>query len=448
MGTATSFERGFVLFQLGRYSQSEKEFFDALQDSPDNALAYSMIAMCKINQDKRNEPLEFAKKALELDPDLSYGHYVLAYCYARSFQSWLAMPAITEAIRLDPDASQYWGFKAYLHLCSASKLFPNRAREALECSEKGLECDPTNAQCMQLRVRALLLLNRKPEAFLALNEALALDPLDSESHEMRASFAFEGGQSAEARAFYEEALRLDPNSASARSGLMSALRAKHAIYRFLLKFMTGDGTVKFLPLILIGGAPFAVAYLYRIPNPVCQAISMALILPVFGCTLFALFAFFLANPIFNLILWIDPETRWSLSSDEILAAKLLATNLILVTLVAALASFHSILWYLPLALVGLLLAPTVIIFAFPPGKFRKVLYVYLAVDFLCVVLSSVMLVNLDFLDANFKPQMEKVIGAWASLMSVSVGLSIFSFGFEAFADRLQVLISKYRQLRS
>lgn len=59
-----------------------------------------------------------------------------------------------------------------------------------------------------------------------------------------------------------------------------------------------------------------------------------------------------------------------------------------------------------------------------------------------------MLVNLDFLDANFKPQMEKVIGAWASLMSVSVGLSIFSFGFEAFADRLQVLISKYRQLRS
>lgn len=428
------------------FARAEKEFFDELKNSPDSALSHTMISMCKSNMGKRKEAMEFARKGLELDPDLAYGHYALAVCYARFGQPWLAMPAIIEALNLDPDAAEYWGFKSYLHLCMTSRFVPAQAREALECAENGLRCDPHDAQCMQLKARALLALNRKSEAFAALNEALALDPNDSETHEMRAWLALEGGKSQEARDFYVEALRLDPTSASARTGLLSALRAKHAIYRFILKFMSTDGAVKFLPLVLIGGAPYAVASLYRINNPICQALGLALILPVCGFTLFSLFAFFLANPIFNLVLWIDPDTRWSLSADEILASKILAVNLIIVTIMASLSAFGSVLWYFPLALFGLLLAPTVITFTFPPGKFRMILYAYLCIDFLCAVVGSGMLFGLDILDAHFKGVMDQVIGVWATILSVSVGMSIMAFAFEAFFDKTNDLVTRFQSL--
>lgn len=425
------------------FARAEQEFFSELKENPDNALAHTMIAMCKISMGKHKDALQFAVKALELDPELSYGHYVLAICYAKSHRTWLAMPAITEALRLDPDAPEYWGFKAYLHLCLASKILPNHAQSALDCAENGLKCDPADAQCMQMKVRVLLALNCKAEAFAALGEALALDPNDSESHEMRAWFALEGGKSQEARAFYAEALRLDPGSASARSGLLAAMRAKHAIYRFLLKFMSADGSVNLVPLFLIGGAPFAVAYLHKIPNPVCQALSLALIMPVVLFTLFALFAFFLANPIFNLIIWLDPETRWSLTADEVLAAKLLAINLLIVASIVPLVAFSSVLWYFPLAMFGLLLAPTVIIFSFQPGKFRKFLYVYLAVNFLCALAGSSLLFALDFLDRTFKGSGELIIHVWASAITASIGLSICAFWFEALAGRVVVLMSKF-----
>jgi tetratricopeptide (TPR) repeat protein len=229
---ATSLERGLVLFDLGHFARAEKEFLASLQDTPDRALAYTMLAMCMINTKKRREALEFAKQALQLEPELSYAHYVLAYCYARSSQLRLAMPAITEALRLDPQASEYWAFKAYLHLCAASKFTMSEAKHALESAEQGLSCNPHDAQCMQLKARALLALNRKSEAFNALKSALAIDPIDADSHELRAWLALEGGQSVEAREFYAEALRLNPGSASARTGLLSAMRAKHLIYRF------------------------------------------------------------------------------------------------------------------------------------------------------------------------------------------------------------------------
>lgn len=441
--SASYLERGLVLFQLGMFGRAEKEFLLELKENPDNALAHTMMAMCKVSVGKNEDALKSAAKALELDPALSYGHYALAVCYTKSHRPWLAMPPIIEALRLDPDAPEYWGLKAYLHLCQFSKLLPRHATAALECAETGLSCDPTDAQCMQMKVRALLVLNRKPEAFAALNEALALDPNDSQSHELRAWFALEGGKSQEAREFYTEALRLDPGSASARSGLLASMRAKHAIYRFLLKFMSVDGAVKFLPLLLIGAAPYAVAYLHKIPNSLCQALSLALIIPVVLFTLFALFAFFLANPIFNLILWLDSETRWSLTPDEVLAAKLLAVNLLIIALIVPLVAVSSVLWYFPLAMFGLLLAPTVIIFSFPPGTFRKLLYFYLAVNFLCAFVGSTMLFALDLLDATFKGSGELLIRVWASALTASIGMSICAFFFEALAVRVDVLMSKF-----
>lgn len=75
-----------------------------------------------------------------------------------------------------------------------------------------------------------------------------------------------------------------------------------------------------------------------------------------------------------------------------------------------------------------------------------ILYAYLCIDFLCAVVGSGMLFGLDILDAHFKGVMDQVIGVWATILSVSVGMSIMAFAFEAFFDKTNDLVTRFQSL--
>jgi tetratricopeptide (TPR) repeat protein len=429
-------EKGLLLLQLGHYSRAESELAKGLTEAPDSALLHAILALCRSMQNKHGPAVADANSAIVLDPDMAYAHYALAYCLYRADKTGAAMAAITEALRLDSEDADFWALKSNIHLELAPGLVAGKSlHDALQCADNGLRFDALNKQCCQARAQALHALGRKDEARTAILASLAFDPENSNLHQSRAWMLLCDGDASKARLHYEEALRLDPDSENARQGLVASLRAKRLVYRFLLKMMLPNGTVRVGTLVFLFLAPRIVASLGQMGNPLLYALSMAIIVPVVAGTLFMLLLMLIANPLFNLFLKFDPAGPAVLTSDESLAANLIGACLLAVMITVLLAMISgNILWYFSTAVFLMLVLPVVMSFESPPGGFRKFMYIYLGADVIAAIVGTVVLLNCDFLESRFKGNDELITQILSYSLSASFVLSIVSILMQTLID--------------
>ena len=310
------FQRAALLYDQGNYAQAERYAREHLASAPDDAVAHALLALALIEQDKPRPAGDAADRAIALDPGDAFCHYVRSRVLTARNDPNGGVAAARETIRLAPRSVRGYAALASAHAAAG------RWREVLAATGDGLAIDPESDVLLTLRGLAETNLGRGAEARATFEGALRLDPSNSYAHASRGLAHLHDGRMDQALASFEEALRLDPNNPMARSGLVEALKARNPLYAALLRFMlwiTRLGS-RNATLLFIG---FFVAQ--RVLRGVADSNpSLApFITPILVAYLIVVWLTFAAQPLFDLLLRLDPVGRHALSTDQRRASNLI-----------------------------------------------------------------------------------------------------------------------------
>lgn len=363
------YDRALLLYQQSRCDLAEQELRQALADEPSDAHAHALLALCLCDRKDYAAAMREAEEAIPLGPDVSFTHYALAYILYHRDQLAEAEAAIERALELAPWETDYYS------LLASIRFDQRRWPEALEATERGLELDAEHGGCTNLRAMALVKLGRRAEAGAALGDALSRDPEDALTHANQGWTLLEQRQPDKALEHFREALRLDPNLEWAREGIVEALKARNLVYRQMLRYFLWMRR-------LSGRAQWGILLGLLIAQQVLssKAIPPALA-PLSTVFFWCLIAFVVltwtADPLFNLLLRVNPLGRLALSQKQIWASNCVGGCLLLalVALVgwAASGDFR----FASTALVSAcLILPVAASFKCPPGWPRLVMAGY------------------------------------------------------------------------
>jgi tetratricopeptide (TPR) repeat protein len=121
-----------------------------------------------------------------------------------------------EAIGIDPRQADYFSWLA------AYRYDGGLTKDALTAAEQGLEIDPQNVGCINLRALALGRLGRTREAKATSLDSLARDPVNAISHAIQGTTLLRQAEYGLALASFLEALRLDATCEWAHRGRRKA----------------------------------------------------------------------------------------------------------------------------------------------------------------------------------------------------------------------------------
>ena len=307
------FLRAQVLFEQRRYKDAAEQYQLALGTEPDNALYHAALANALIRSDRPQQALESARTALSKDPSSAFAHWIMAAVQLDRGQLAEAEQAIRSAIELEPDDADNYGLLARIH-------YERQNYDAtLKAAEAGLELDASNDLCLTFRSRALMGLGHKAEARRDADTLLADDPNDTWNHCLRGDQLLAEGDHEVARRHYLEALRIDSRNAAARYGLALSLKARSPVFSLLLRGLLHldrySARLVWLLLILLVlgvqvGNRWADAHpQWLMPYEAAKALFWA-----------ATILLFVANPLFDLVLRFDRESRNVLTEDEVRAS--------------------------------------------------------------------------------------------------------------------------------
>lgn len=355
-------QRIWLLLKQGRIDRAEEELRLYLADHPDSDFAHAQLALCLTQTERHQEAHQEAQTAIGLAPDNPIAHYVHSVVLMQANCLPEAEAAIREAINLDQSSSMFFAQLAQVQLARQAW------QPALDAAENGLEIDPTDDDCANLRSIALIRLGRRTEATDTLRGALERDPDDAGTHANLGWSLIEQARYQDAMIHFREALRLEPNLEHARQGIITALRAQHFLYRPLLRYFLWAQKLndRFAIVLMIG------AYLlFRLLTDVAQRNPQwaPFIFPLLIAYVVFAVSSWLGNPLFNLVLFTNKFGRLALSNEERWTSLLVAGSLTISLLLLA-ASIVS-----PVCLfssVGMLLAtlPLSKVFSALPGQPR------------------------------------------------------------------------------
>jgi tetratricopeptide (TPR) repeat protein len=317
------YQRAFILIGQRRYSDAETELRGLLAESPSEARAHAMLALCIAEDDARAaEALDEAHAAISHDPDEALAHYSLAAVKLKQKDYAASLAASNEAIRLEPLDALYWAMKA------RGEFFSDRFQEMLQSAQMGLQLDPENLECRNLLSVAL---ERTGAISTSLDEAietLRMDPDDDDSHTTLGYALLHNGKHVEARNAFREALRLNPMNDYARHGMMQAISSRSFIFRTVHRFYSWLNRMpaQRQMLVLFGGW-ILMQVLNRIGST--NAAVAVLVLPILLLYLTFAVLTWIATPLFQTFLRFHPFGKHLLQQQEIRLSNLVAPCLLL-----------------------------------------------------------------------------------------------------------------------
>jgi Flp pilus assembly protein TadD len=301
--------RGDLLLNQERFEMAVEEYRQALAGDPTNAFVHLRLATALLRAGRWNEALRSADVALAREPNEAGVYVTRTLIYLDRSMLKEAEEAIRQAIELDPGDADHYG------LLARALYERSQYQDALEATEEGLELDAGSDLCLTYRARALSALGRHDESRGISEELLREDPLDSWNHCLRGEELLLQGKPHEARTHFLESLRLAPGNQAAREGFAIALKARSPVFGAILSCCLW---VERFKARYVWGALIALFVVIRIGNGmVASHPEWALVWELFRSILFGGFVFFfIANPMFDLVLRFDPEGKHALSDDE------------------------------------------------------------------------------------------------------------------------------------
>jgi Tfp pilus assembly protein PilF len=292
----------------------------ALTNEPDDALAHALLALALAHLEQGKDAVDAGRRAVALAPELSFAHYALGWALLERAELNAAERSAQEALRLEPDSHGY---------ALLAQIYVRRKRwaEAIKAAEQGLQIEPEHPGCANLRALSLGALGRTDVAAALVNDVLALDPDDAFGLTNRGWLMLRQSRPQEALESFREALRLDPTLDWARTGIVEALKARSALYRFVLRYELWVASLTsraqwFLILGLFFGGRVVRALLRSNPGlwPVLG--------PLMALYIFVVFGSWIANPLSNLLLRLNPFGRLALNRAETVASNVVGGCLV------------------------------------------------------------------------------------------------------------------------
>jgi tetratricopeptide (TPR) repeat protein len=352
MNHSPQLQRALVLHEQGRHEMAEKELRQHLAEQPEDAFALALLSLSLLDQERRDEAERTSKDAIVAMPDLAFAHYALARVLSDRNREDEAAQAISEAIRLEPDDADYHGMRAGIEF--DRRNWPS----SLEAAETGLNFDPEHVGCNNLRAMALVKLGRKAEAGATLNSTLAREPENATSHANKGWTLLESGDCKQAMHHFRESLRIDPDNDWAKNGLIEAIKAGNPFYAVMLKYFLW--MQKLSPGarwgILLGGyfGNRVLAGMAR-ANPSVKVFTT----PILVAYLTFAISTWLAQPVFNLFLFLHPFGKHALNDEQRAQARWVGAciSLALGSVAAWLLAGYSEAWLTSALVFGLITMP-------------------------------------------------------------------------------------------
>jgi tetratricopeptide (TPR) repeat protein len=315
-------QRALLLFDQSRHELAETELRQALAVDPHEPFAHSLLSLCLAEREQFQEATEEARQAVHLSPDSAFAHYALAKILHLRNRNEEALAALSEALRLDSSEAGHFALLAGIHIGE------KRWRGALEAAERGLQIDSEHLGCTNLRAIALVKLGRRAEADATIEAALAKSPENALTHANQGWTLLERGDAKRALEHFREALRLDPENDWARHGIIEALKARHFLYAFMLRYFFWMSRLSTRAQwgVIVGGyvGSRILAGISR-NNP--RLAPWTLPLQIFY-VLFVLLTW-TADPLFNLLLRLNRFGRLALSREKVVASNWIGSCLLL-----------------------------------------------------------------------------------------------------------------------
>lgn len=311
--TRARLQAAYRYIELSRYTDAIAALREHLAHDPEHATAHSLLAVCLREQGESREALEEARRGVHLDPESSYGLYVLALIHGRDGKLDIAHRVLEEGLRLNPVDPDLWELQAEIHLLLV------RPEQATEAARQGLAYDPEHLGCLNIYARSLLETKRPDEAVEVMESALRFAPEHAATHSTLGQALLAVGRIDQARLHLQEALRLDPTQKTTRKRFNESLRARSGVFRFLRPILLktdalfeDDGTAA---RVMVGGA---VALLVggALQSPDLRPLAIPFACIVVPLTMIVLFA----RPLMNYSLRSDPLTQESLTHAERMGA--------------------------------------------------------------------------------------------------------------------------------
>lgn len=221
-------ERARVYLHQGRYEDVLREVAVAATEDPDNYIVFGYRALALANLDRLKDAAFEAERLVSMAPDVPWSHYIHCIVLFRQKRTKQAEGAIRHAIELDPEDAEYYAALAGI-LASQAKW-----KASLAAAEEGLALDPANEQCQSLRTQALSFTGKRDEALAAARATISENPDSADAHAEMGWVSLRRNDRKAAIKHFQESLRIDPEDASAREGLLDALRAGFPPYRVML----------------------------------------------------------------------------------------------------------------------------------------------------------------------------------------------------------------------
>ena len=302
-------ERARLLMAQERHPQAAEVLREALADDPEDAEAHALLSWCLVRAKDLPGAEAAAKSAIGLAPDSPFVHFTHALALFEGDRYDDAEGAAEAAIALDPT------FADAHALVASVRMAKRQWAPALEAAEQALEQDPEHAWATNLRAQALMKLGRSAEARQTMLGSLAQHPDEALTHANQGWVLLESGDPKGALGHFEEALRLDPTLEWAREGVVTALKARHVLYRWTLAFFSWMGR-------LTPGQQWAVLLVGFFGSRALRGLAgdqpalAPFIWPVIGVYWVFVALTWVADPLFNLVLRLNRYGRLVLSEQE------------------------------------------------------------------------------------------------------------------------------------
>lgn len=326
-----AYQRALLLHEQRRFADAERELKQVLAGDPHNAEAHAMLGLCLAQRDAYEEATAEADASVGLAPDQPFGHYVRAAVMLDRRRFDEAAGAIHEALRLNSFNPHYYALQGRVRLAQ------RRWQDALESAEYGLALQADHADCMNLRATALTQLGRKQEAAATLGDSLARDPHNAQTHANQGWTYLHQGDPKKALEHFREALRIDPELDWARAGMVEALKARHLIYRIMLRYFLWMGRLGRQAQwgIVIGAWVGYQVVLWAAQN---QPRLAPILYPLVILYIVFVYLTWTASPLFNLLLRLSRFGRYALSRQQRITSNWVGASMLL-----AIAS--AVLWF-------------------------------------------------------------------------------------------------------
>jgi tetratricopeptide (TPR) repeat protein len=207
---------GYEYFALGRYKESEAEFWKAIAAEPAGAYAaydYLNLGAALYAQGKKQKAFYVLDKAIEANPSFPIAYWCTGNAYHDEGENKKAIKFYKEAVKLLPSNAYYWLVLGNVYM--ETKEY----KEAAGAYKKALEAYPPFFEARMNLGTAYYKQGLLKDAFGEYQEALKINPESPEPYYEIGNISAVIGKTEEAKGFWKEALEKDPNHAGAKKKL-------------------------------------------------------------------------------------------------------------------------------------------------------------------------------------------------------------------------------------